>query len=282
VTDTTVKRDRWDRPYVTTDGGPLRYAEGRKTPVNAVAYTRVSTLAGALDDKGGLLDWSAATAALGVVRDPALYAQIAHLASAHADPWNVPEAKRVLRPLVERAQQAAGAGEAAGMGTAFHGLTELVDTGNEPEYVPPQMVPWLDEYRGTMADWEILDTETFVVIDEVQAAGSMDRLLRHRATGRVVAADIKTGRQEPEYPMKCTIQVATYAHGQRYDQRTGARAPLHPDIDLARGLMIHVPIRAGRPRCVLYPLDLTAGWELAQLAVRVREARRMPRLEAIA
>jgi hypothetical protein len=283
MTDHSIKRDRWDRPYVTSDGGPLHYAEGRKTPANGVAYTRISTLAGALDDKGNLIDWCAANAAIGVVRDGALHAQIAHLASAHPDPWNVPAAKSVLRPLVERAQQAAGSDDGAGLGTAFHGLTELVDTGRDPEYVPDQMAPWLDAYRDTMADWEVLDVETFVVVDALQAAGSMDRLLRHRISGRVVAADIKTGRKEPEFPLKVTVQDALYANGQRYDQRTGARAPLHPDVDLEHGLMIHVPIRSGgQPRCVLYPLDLSAGWELAQLAVRVREARRMPKLEAIA
>jgi hypothetical protein len=133
-----------------------------------------------------------------------------------------------------------------------------------------------------MVGWEVLDAETFVVVDEVQAAGSMDRLLRHKATGRVVAADIKSGKSDPDYPLKVTIQTAMYAHGERYDQETGERLPLHPDVDLDHGLLIHVPIRTGRPRAALYPLDLVRGWELAQMAVRVRDARKMAKLEAIA
>jgi hypothetical protein len=282
VTDYKIKRDYFDRPYVTTDGGPLRYEDGRKSPVNATPYTRVSTLAETLDDKRGLLDWSAANAAIGVVKDAALYAQIAHLASAHVDPWSVPEAKKALKPLVQRAQQIAGSDDGAGMGTAFHGFAEEIDKGLDPEFVPPPMIPWLEKYREAMTGWEVLDTETFVVNDELQTAGSLDRLLRHRKTGRIVVGDVKTGKSEPEYPLKTTIQVAAYARGERYDQETGARAPLHPDIDLERGLLIHVPVRTGEPRCALYPLDLTAGWELAQLAVRVREARRMPKLEAFA
>ena len=282
MTDYTIKRDHWERPWVTTDGGPLKYEPNRKSPVNAVAYTRVSTLAGALDDKAGLLDWAAANAAIGTVRDAGIYAQIAHLASAHRDPWNAPEAKAALKPLVARAQQAAGSDEASGMGTAFHGLTELSDRGIRPEFCPPPMRPWLTQYEHVMEEWEVLDCEPFLVVDEVQAAGSADRLLRHRATGRVIVGDIKTGTNEPDYPLKVTTQVAIYAHGQRYDQETGLRAPLHPDIDLENGLLIHVPIRTARPRCVMYPLDLTSGWKAAQLAVELRGLRRMKKLEAVA
>jgi hypothetical protein len=38
-------------------------------------------------------------------------------------------------------------------------------------------------------------------------------------------------------------------------------------------LLIHTPIRLGEPQCHLYWLDLTEGWELAQLAYRVRERK---------
>ncbi|MFC9432783.1 hypothetical protein [Nocardia sp. NPDC057030] len=282
MTDYTIKRDFFQRPWITTDGGPLQYRPDRKSPTNAVAYTRISTLAETLDDKSGLLDWAAANAALGVVRDPALFAQLAHLTSAHRDPWSVPEAKRQLKPLIARAQQVAGSDDAAGMGTAFHGLAQLVDEGVDPEFAPPHLRPWIAEYRAALSGWEVLDCEPFVVVDEIQGAGSMDRLLRHRATGRVVCADIKTGRADPDFPLKVTMQVAMYSRGQRYDQETGTRAPLHPDVDLAHGLLIHVPIRSGEPRAALYPLDLTEGWELAQIAVRVRAARRMPKLAAVA
>lgn len=281
MTDYSIKRDYWGRPWVSQDGGPLRYEDGKKSPANAVAYTRVSTLAETLDDKGGLLDWSAANAAVGVVRDASLYAQLAHLVSAYRDPWADPVGKKQLKPLVARAQQVAGSDEAAGMGTAFHGLTEIIDQGGRPEFVPPPMIPWLAEYETVMADWEVLDTEVFVVNDLLQTAGSLDRLMRHRKTGRVVVGDVKTGKSEPEYPLKTTVQVAIYAHGERYDQETGTRAALHEEIDLDHGLLIHAPIRGGGlPRVTPYPLDLARGWEFAQLAIQVRAARKMQKLEA--
>lgn len=282
MTDHTIKRDFFKRPWVTTDGGPLQYRPDRKSPTNAVAYTRISTLAETLADKAGLLDWAAANAAVGVVRDPAIYAQIAHLTSAHRDPWQVPEAKAQLKPLVARAQQIAGSEDAAGLGTALHGLTQLCDEGTDPEFVPPPLRPWIAAYRERLTQWEVLDCEPFLVVDEIQGAGSMDRLLRHRSTGRIVCADIKTGTQEPDYPLKVTMQVAMYSRGERYNQETGERTPLHPDVDLDHGLLIHVPIRSGEPRAELYPLDLVEGWELAKIAVRVRAARKMAKLAAVA
>lgn len=282
MTDYTIKRDYHQRPWITSDGGPLQYRPDRKSPTNAVAYTRISTLSETLDDKSGLLDWAACNAAVGVVRDPGIFSQIAHLASAHRDPWLIPEAKQQLKPLVKRAQQIAGSEDAAGIGTALHGLTQLVDEGREPEFVPPQLRPWIEKYREALEAWEVLDCEPFLVVDEIQGAGSMDRLLRHKVTGRIVCADIKTGRSDPDYPLKVTMQVAMYSRGQRYNQQTGQRRPLHPEVDLDHGLMIHVPVRTGEPRATLYPLDLTEGWWLAKIAVQVRAARKMAKLAAVA
>ena len=270
MTDYSVRRDRWDRPYVTRDGGPLKF-DGTK-PLNCTPYVRVSTLAGSLDDKAGLVDWAACNAAVGVVRDKALYAGIAHLASAHPRPW-YSEAKKPLKELVARAQELGGASSAADMGTAFHGFTEIVDAGGFPEFAPDELVPWLDAYSAAMADWEVVDAEPFLVCDELEVAGSADRVLRHRVTGQTVVADIKTGTDEPRYPLKVTMQVAAYARSVHYDQQSGDRRELGADLNV--GLMIHVPIKTETPVCKLYPLDLTTGWRLARLAKQVRELRRM-------
>lgn len=277
ITDYTVVRDFYDRPYVTTDGGPLRYEPGRKAPINARPYTRVSTLAGTCDDKSNLATWAACNAVVGVVRDKALHAQVAHLASAHADPWNS-DGKTPLKQIVEQAQKIGGSDHASGMGTAFHGLTEIIDAGGQPEFAPDELLPWLDAYQKALSDWDVVDVEPFLVCDELEAAGSADRVLQHKITGQIVVGDIKTGDNEPKYPLKVTCQVAIYAHGMKYDQETGHREPI--GADLVQGMLIHVPIRAKKPRCDLYPLDLKTGWDAAKLSVKVRQYRRMKGLSA--
>lgn len=273
MTDLSIVRDRYGRPYVTTDGKPLEYVKGRKSPANAEGYTRVSTLAGTLDDKSNLGDWLAANAMVGMVKDRSIAAQVGSLTSKYTDPWNVPEGKAAIKPLVKRAQEAGGSSEASGLGTAFHELCEVVDEGGWPEYAPTELVPWLHAYRETMSPFAWLDSETFLVNDELKTAGSMDRLFRS-PDGRIVAADIKSGKSDPSYPLKVTLQVAVYANSVRYNQVSGERSPLHPDIDLERGLLIHAPIRGGgAPKATVYELDLVKGMEFARLALAVRDAR---------
>ena len=273
MTDYTVSRDRFGRPYVSNDGGPLKYKKGRVSPINAEAYTRVSTLADALGDKSSLIPWSCANAMVGMVKDPSIAAQVGSLAAKYDNPWYVPEGKKAIQPIVKRAQEAGGGDRASSFGTSFHEFTEVIDEGRWPEYAPAELVPWLHAYRERMAEFECIDMELFVVNDELKTAGSFDRLWR-LPDGRVVVADLKSGRSDPQFPMKVGIQVATYANSVRYDQATGERSPLHEDLDVTEGLLVHAPILGGgKPEVKVYPLDLVRGYELARLAVQVREAR---------
>ena len=276
MTDYSIVRDWYDRPYVTSDGSPLQYASGRKSPVNAEPYTRISTLSGTLDDKQGLVDWAAARAMMGTVKNAAIAAQISHLISAHDDPWSVSEAKKPLKQLVQKAMELGGSADAAGLGTAFHGLTECIDRGEPPAYVPADFAPWIEARQIALEDFEPVLIEPFIVNDELRVAGNPDRYLRHKQTGVVYAADDKTGTSEPAFPLKVTVQVAIASRGVLYDQSTGERTPIECSQDL--GILIHTPIRDGEARCDLYWLDLTLGWELAQLSALVRAARKVPKL----
>lgn len=272
MTDDTV-RDQWGRPYVTAGGEPLRMAG--KRALNAKPYTRVTTIAGALDDKSGLIDWAACQAAVGAVRaqkdNRALWASMCNLVSSSSNPWK--SSKQQLKGIVAKLRDTAGAADAADLGTAFHGLTETLDRGGTVDYPVEEFEPWLAAYRDAMRDWEIVDAEVFTVCDELEAAGTPDRVLRHRHTGEQVIADVKTGENEPAFPSKVMTQCAIYAHSMAYDQATGRRRAL--DVSRERGLLIHVPIRSdSEPFAALYDLDLTLGWELAKTAVYVRQLKR--------
>ena len=164
--------------------------KGKSTPVNAEGYTRVSTLAGALDDKSPLIDWASANAMVGMVKDPSIASQIGSLTSKYGDPWYAPEGKKALKPLIKRAQEAGGSDRASGLGTSVHEFTEVIDEGRWPEYAPAELVPWLHAYRERMAEFECLGMEVFVVNDELKTAGSFDRVWR-MPDGRVVVGDLK-------------------------------------------------------------------------------------------
>jgi len=245
-----IPRDRWGRPLIIPpDGG------------EPIGYTRVSTLAKALDDQTNLMSWKARKTAEGLVRRPDLLTRVAG-ALANGDPDSDWPTKRALNDAVSEACEAAGASKGSSAGTGFHALTEAIDRGSEPLYVPPADVPRLDAYREAMEPFTVLDIETFVVNDDVRSAGTFDRLVLC-PDGRVRVADLKSGKSEAAYPLSTTVQIAIYANGKRYDMATGERSVLHADLDMTEGLLIHLPPTGG---CTVIPLDLERGWRAARAA----------------
>lgn len=250
-------RDRWGRPLIVPPEGG-----------EPVAYTRVSTLAKALDDLNQLMSWKQRKTAEGLLRRPDLITRVAG-ALANGDPDTDWPTKRALNDICGEATEAAGASKGSSAGTGFHALTEAIDRGEEPLFVPPADVPRLDAYRAALEPYTVLDIETFVANDTVRSAGTFDRLLLC-PDGKVRVADLKSGKSEAAYPFATTVQIATYANAVRYDVETGERSPLHADLDLTTGLLIHLPPSGG---CKMYELNLTHGWEAAQVAAKVRDLR---------
>lgn len=245
-----IPRDRWGRPLIAPEGG------GKPVP-----YTRVSTLAKALDDKTALTNWKCRQVALGMARRADL---VAKASSIPADD------KRTMDEVVKDAMTAAESERAANIGTALHALTEQVDAGTPVDTLPEFARADLAAYSAAMSGIEIIASEMFVVVDEVQAAGTFDRLVR-LPDGRVVVADVKTGQHDPNYPHGVTQQIAAYSRGHLYDPDRGRVGHLPSlGIDQAAGLLIHMP--AGTGTCALYLLDLTVGWSLVQVSVAVRAA----------
>lgn len=256
--DLEIPRDRWGRPLIVPPEG------GEPT-----GYTRVSTLAKALDDLNNLMAWKQRKTAQGLLMRPDLMTRLSGALATGKDSEADWPTKRAFNDACKEACEAAGASTGASAGTGFHSLTEAIDRGDEPMFVSPADAERLDAYRAATANLRMLDIECFVVNDAVRAAGTFDRLVR-LPDGAVVVGDLKSGKSEAAYPFATTVQIATYANGHRYDPATGERAPLHPDLDLTRGLLIHMPPTGG---CSLYLLNLTVGWEAAQIAAQVRDLR---------
>lgn len=287
MTDHRILRDYNGRPWIVPEpGGPLEGEHKRNQykswfkATNAEPYGRVSGVAKILDDSSGLIDWAACAAAVGVVRDPGLMAGVSALASKYADPWNIPEAKKPLKELVYQARTRGGGDQASQIGTAYHEFTEMVDAGEKPEFMPDPFPALIAEYERCLAaaGIEILETELFVVCDELGLAGSLDALAK-LPDGRVVVCDKKSGKHDANYPLGVTVQTAVYANSVRYDQVAGVREMLHPDLDLSTTLLLHHPVRTEGSRCVPYLLDAARGWELAKLAERVRAETRFGKLK---
>ncbi|HEY7822812.1 MAG TPA: hypothetical protein VIG24_08270 [Acidimicrobiia bacterium] len=248
-----IPRDRWGRPLIApVDGG------------KPIPYTRVSTLAKALDDKTALTAWKCRQTAIGLATRADLVAKTKAVGETD---------KRSLDEVVQEALAAAASDRAANVGTALHAMTEKVDAGVDPAELVDRLDPlFLDlvAYREATSHLGMEAAELFVVCDELQAAGSFDRLVNLPGYGLVVA-DLKTGQHEPNYPHGVAQQIAIYAHGTLYSEQQGRIAAL-ADLGVRTdvGLLIHLPSERGT--CDLYVIDLDHGWALAQTAVMVRAA----------
>lgn len=225
-----------------------------------IAYTRVSTLSKMLDNKDALTRWKQRQVVVGM----SLRTDLVDLARA------VQEDKRKLDEVVQSAMDAARSDEAANLGTILHSLTENVDDGCDLNSLASVYQPDMWAYQQAMQGIKVMARECFVVNDELQAAGTFDRILQ-LPDGRVVVADIKTGQHEPRYPHGATTQVAIYANSQFYDPDRGRLGFLRDfGVSTDVGLMIHLP--AGSGKCDLYELDLSVGMALARTAVAIQQA----------
>ena len=118
-----IPRDRWKRPLIVPPNG------GERVP-----YTRVSTLAKALDDLNQLMAWKQRKTAEGLVRRPDLLTRVAG-ALANGDPDPDWPTKRDLNDVCAQAIEAAGASKGSSAGTGFHALTEAIDRVSGPGFV---------------------------------------------------------------------------------------------------------------------------------------------------
>lgn len=284
MTDYAIQRGPSGKPWVTRDGLPLIWESGITEPVNGFLYDRPSSVAGNLDNKDNLKHYQQAQAVFGVVRDKSLAWQFRALASEYDDPWS--KAKQEVKSLLSLAEKIGGDQHKAGIGTAIHRLCHLVDIDADIVYPVQQLEPWLDCYRQAVhSKYEVIGDEYFVVCDDLEnpgsptdlrCAGNFDRLLRDRDTGEILVADIKSGKSDPDFALKPTIQVAIYARSQKYDQETGLREPIHPDLNVSKGVLIHLPFNGGgEPECTLFPMDLDEGWRWAQMSADISKARKM-------
>ncbi|WP_043680883.1 PD-(D/E)XK nuclease family protein [Nocardia vulneris] len=243
-------------------------------------YERASTLAKVLDEEGGLTFWKQCMTAIGVVKRRSLTLQISSLISRDGDEA-YDRNKKQFFGILKAATEAAGSGTKAESGTATHEFTEVIDRGEWPEYMPEEIAGPMRAYQEAMQPYRVVDNEPFVVVDKIRAAGSIDKLVER--DGKVQVWDLKTGRSTPKYPLAPLLQLAIYAHGERYNPETGERSPLHENIDLTTGVMIHLPLEPvdGAYVCHLYELDLVYGWNAVLLALQVIETRKVPPLQRI-
>jgi hypothetical protein len=250
-------------------------------PTTSFTATRPSTLAGALDDKGGLFTYMGATALQAISRSRAF---LDRLAMTDSEDW------RDYRDIYEDAQTQRGTPEAE-HGTNVHAAIERIINGTDPSRIPARL------RADALAALDALsDAGLTPVVSEQRVvtaglpellAGTRDLLVTD-VHGNVFVGDIKTVRDKGASKYKSVswaIQLAVYARGNVYDgpdfprDRWG-RPIVDPSfIDLAphdvsptTGFVVEV-VRDSAV-AVVHEIDLVKGWAAAEFACQVRDLRK--------
>ncbi|MGH7239570.1 MAG: hypothetical protein ACREHG_05835 [Candidatus Saccharimonadales bacterium] len=241
-------------------------------------WTRATTLAETLDDSFGLTKWKTRAVAFGIGQRQDLF----DLAAAS----DMEEDKRQLDRLCADAMKAAKADARANEGTAFHKFTQRRDMGVAVRQ-PKKWDEMLALYDKALAGWGIKVAPTMcerlTVIPELNVAGTLDKLVKFENTPTIT--DLKTGGNEEDGlvfgSMKMAIQLGLYSRGKVLWNFGAHKWDTTPTgVDQNRGLVIHMPVGGKIAR--LYEVDIALGWELANLAYKVREARKGKYLTEVA
>ena len=281
----------WNMPPAAPERGPK---DGPllvpKAGGDRVEYTRASGLCSHIKNLTHIHTWEMRYLAIAMGQNPdlaALAAAETYSTGPETEFFNSEEnraktqsGKRVDQ-IIERALDRRRIHEKADRGTTFHALTEP-DAPTGP-LIPESLQVPLQEFEevNRRECIESLGVEMFAANDVTRTAGTFDRAVKihgHPLFGdKIVISDIKTGRFDP---VSWAVQISTYAYGDRYDTDTDQRIPWPGEVDLEHALVWQVDCKdyasVGRPepkagRIKLWVVNIRIGWELAQLAAKVRD-----------
>lgn len=268
----TVKFDRWGR-YLLPD-----LDDGKEVP-----WTRVTTLAGTLEDSYNLERWKGRKVLEGLVISRGLVSHAAEVFDEYGYDPQTKEARDRLNDIVGRAHKVAKVGAGADKGTELHALTEQISRGEllfDTE-APAAYRDHLNAYVTTLAanQIEIVPEymERLICVPELRVVGRLDALAHEKLAGALRVFDLKTQKDFDFGAMKIAIQLAIYSRGAAmFNEETWEWEAMPPGIDQSVATVAHLPVLDGKPDkiCELYDVDLDWGWRWARASFQTREARR--------
>lgn len=263
-------------------------------------WRRVSTLIKKVETDSFYLDeWKKRQVLIGAARRDDIVMGVKALGPTPATGWTQQQ-KRQFNEWAEQCMTAAGSDEGKILGTAVHDLTERVDRGEPIDDVchglPGMAAAGLRSYAKLreLNGWRSVEIERTVVCDELEVAGSFDRIdivpelavllgpgtCQHghgvgghnHPDGRAelaVIVDVKTEGDPLKNGLHIAPQLAIYSRAKRMwipEVADLARATYVEAPCVRQDVAVIVHVRDGK--AVPYFVDLTAGWEAAQAAAR--------------
>lgn len=284
-----VYNGRYHMPLLPGESGPKSGGEHVSR-----GCTRMTNIAGALEDTRALSVWEQGMGLIGLAKSPALYEELVLLVQQAEQEGtdferlrDYPALKEALAggahdqksqesSIIGRAKAIAGAGNAAQKGTNRH-------TAWEHRGRTDQLIGTPAMQQQTLAVEHLLKeaglqrvpalSERVVRNTRLNAVGRFDDVLLEQSTGRLLIADLKTKATKFYSWLAVDIQLAGYARAEwmlMEDSRGYEEGP-YDYVDLTEGVILHAP-SDGSP-AYLRRADLVRGWEAAQVARQVYDMR---------
>ncbi len=272
---------RYKMPLLPDESGPK--SGGDWVPGGLQSMTN---LAGSISDTRALGIWEIQQVLIGMGMSGDLREEIKAIVQSFAGvateplnwakPRTIPGLPETLGDIAERAKNISGANAARDAGIERHDVWEVRGKSQLFSTNPAQ-----EKINAEIRVLEgLLDAAGMEVVPElcertvrnlaVQAAGRFDNVLLHRASGRLLMADLKTKREKFWGWLEIDAQLAGYAYAELMlaedDPYVYEPGPLE-HVDLTEGVVLHMPSDGSEPR--LRRADLVNGWEDMQLARRV-------------
>lgn len=271
-------------------------------------FRRVSTLIKKVEtDTHALEEWKKRQVLLGAAKRNDILLGVKALGEVPVLGWSQQQ-KKQIGAWAEECMTAAGSDTGRISGTAVHDLTERLDRGEDIASVVQGLpAPFSHDLRAyaklrQLNGWKSVEIERTVVCDELDVAGSFDRIdivpglvkllgparCQHGHSDHIdrqaddpkgelpVIVDVKTEGSPLLNGLHIGPQLAIYSRAKRMwlppDSDTFSSATYVDAPCVRQDVAVIVHVRDGK--AIPYFVDLNAGWEAAQAAARQLERER--------
>lgn len=267
-----------DRGPERVNGAPQLIPRGLEAAGIRSAYSRASSLSEHVENQQHIHRWEMRylAKAMGQNEDLAALAAVERYSTGVSDALygrEKSQSGRNLDEIIARALDRVRIHEKADRGTAIHGATEPGAPAGVSRFREPVDAFWEINRRQCI---RLAGTEVFTANDTIMSAGTFDHLI-YRIPGHglldhgcdFIVGDKKTGSFSP---FEWCIQISSYANGEPYNLETDARPGWPGRVCTHYGLVWQID--ADTAEVKLWVIDIDFGWEMAQVAAKVRDAHK--------
>lgn len=255
-------------------GGRYRFPrrDGTHKPYG---WQRVTNLVGAYADQFALQRWEQEQICRGLQARPDLFQEIL---TVDFEVMSKTTRREWVGKFVERCKDASGANLGRDHGNHRHAVVELMHAGKPVHSIGRRARVEVELYKNALERGNLRALEGMqerrVLVEELEAVGTLDNILEDMVTNLLHVGDLKTQKRFWT-ALELAAQFGCYAHAvAMWDPVAGKWVDM-PPVSKEIGLVLWMPrvTEDGQPRVDVYEVDTVKGYETAKLAYKIVKDR---------